>query len=188
MEPPASPGRIILLNGVSSAGKTTLARQLLTDLASPYFHMSVDMFGAMRAEAATHALDDAARQEVLRRTRAGFHRAVAGMARAGNQIVMDHVLSEPWRLRDCLEVMTGLDIVFVGVHCAPEELRRREHARGDREPGTAEGQLGQVHAHGIYDLEVDTTYRSPESCSAAIGDFIDGAGSARAFDRLRTGF
>ncbi|MEU4315908.1 AAA family ATPase [Nocardia sp. NPDC024068] len=152
MEPAVPPGWIILLNGVSSAGKSSLARQLLIDLAGPYFHMSVDMFGAMRADAATHALDNATHQEVLRRTRAGFHRAVAGMARAGNHIVMDHVLSEPWRLRDCLEVMAGLEVVFVGVHCAPAELRRRELARGDREPGTAERQLEQVHAHGVYDL------------------------------------
>lgn len=185
MEPPASPGRIILLNGVSSAGKTTLARQLLTDLASPYFHMSVDMFGAMRAEAATHALDDAAQQTVLRRTRAGFHRAVAGMARAGNDIVMDHVLSEPWRLRDCLDVLTGLDVLFVGVHCAPDELRRRETTRGDREPGTAERQLGLVHAHGGYDLEIDTAAAPPEACSARIVEFIDRTAPPRTFDRLR---
>lgn len=180
-----APGRIVLLNGVSSSGKSSLARRLLTDLDRPYFHMSVDMFGAMRSESRTHELDPRALAEALRRTRAGFHRAVAGMARAGNDIIMDHVLSEPWRLSDCLAVMTGIDVVFVGVHCPPAELRRRERRRPDRPPGTAARQLVSVHTHGIYDLEVDTGTASLEECSAEIKAFLDRPPADRAFDRLR---
>lgn len=179
------PGRIVLLNGVSSSGKSSIARRLLTDLDRPFFHMSVDMFGAMRSESHIHELDAGDLAEVLRRTRAGFHRAVAGMARAGNDIVMDHVLSEPWRLADCLAVTTGIDVVFVGIHCPPEELRRREHQRADRPIGTAAGQLDWVHAHEIYDLEVDTGTTSVEQCSAEIKAFLELPASNRAFDRLR---
>src|SRR5690606_821954 len=147
--------------------------------------MSVDMFGAMRSESRTHELDPRALAEALRRTRAGFHRAVAGMARAGNDIIMDHVLSEPWRLSDCLAVMTGIDVVFVGVHCPPAELRHRERRRPDRPPGTAARQLLSVHTHGIYDLEVDTGTASLEECSAEIKAFLDRPPADRAFDRLR---
>src|SRR5262245_33772140 len=139
-------GTVVLLNGVSSSGKSSIARQLLVDLDSPYFHMGVDMIGAMRSESRTLALDPQAVADVLRRTRAGFHRAVAGMAMAGNDIVMDHVLSEQWRLDDCLAVMTGIDVVFVGVHCSIEELTRRERLRGDREIGSAAAQIDKVHA------------------------------------------
>lgn len=181
-----APGQIILLNGVSSSGKSSIARQLLRDLDRPFFHMGVDMFGAMRSETRTHELEGSALTEVLRRTRAGFHRAVAGMALAGNDIVMDHVLSEPWRLRDCLTVMHGIDVVFIGVHCALDELRRREQQRGDRQPGTAAGQLELVHAHGIYDLEVDTSIETVEACSAQIRAFLHQPPAHRAFDRLRT--
>lgn len=180
-----APGQVVLLNGVSSSGKSGLARRLLTDLDRPFFHMGVDMFGAMRSESRTRELDASELAEVLRRTRAGFHRAVAGMARAGNDIVMDHVLSEPWRLHDCLAVLTGIDVVFVGVHCPPEELLRRERRRADRTPGTAAWQLDSVHAHGIYDLEVDTAAASLAECSAAIKAFLTRTPESRAFDRLR---
>ena len=105
---------------------------------------------------------------VLRQTRAGFHRAVAGMARAGNDIIMDHVLSEPWRLRDCLAVMAGIDVVFVGVHCSLDALQRREQQRGDRPLGTATQQIEQVHAHRIYDLEVETSTNTLKTCSNQI--------------------
>ncbi|MFE5476404.1 chloramphenicol phosphotransferase CPT family protein [Nocardia sp. NPDC056541] len=133
----------------------------------------------------TCELDTAKLADVLRRTRAGFHRAVAAMASAGNDIVMDHVLSEPWRLRDCLTVMHGIDVVFVGVHCSLDELQRREQQRGDRRVGTAADQIHSVHAHRTYDLELDTSTDTIENCSARITAFLNLAPTHRAFDRLR---
>ncbi|WP_405180326.1 chloramphenicol phosphotransferase CPT family protein [Nocardia sp. NBC_01377] len=180
-----APGQIVFLNGASSSGKSSLARRLLIDLDRPFFHMGVDMIGAMRSETRTGELDPAALAEVLRRTRAGFHRAVAGMALAGNDIVVDHVLGEPWRLRDCLTVMAGIDVVLVGVHCSLDALRRRERRRGDRVVGTAAAQVDVVHAHGIYDLEVDTGRDTVEVCSARVAEFLERGPMPRAFDRLR---
>lgn len=176
---------MVLLNGVSSSGKSSIARRLLIDLERPFFHMGIDMIGAMRSESRTHELDPAELATVLRRTRAGFHRAVAAMAAAGNDIVMDHVLSEPWRLRDCLTAMNGIDVVFVGVHCSLDELHRREQQRDDRPLGTAANQIDAVHAHGIYDLELDTSTATIESCSAQITTFLGRTPTSRAFDRLR---
>jgi chloramphenicol 3-O phosphotransferase len=181
----ARPGQVILLNGTSSSGKSSIARQLLVDLDRPFFHMGADMIGAMRSESRTHELDAASLDLVLGRTRAGYHRAVAGMAHAGNDVIMDHVLSEPWRLRDCLEVFAGVDVVFVGVHCPIDELRRREERRGDRRPGLAAAQIGLVHAHGSYDLEVDTGVEGITECAARISSFVGQSRPPRAFDRLR---
>ena len=36
------PGHIILLNGTSSAGKSTLAKALQTLLSEPYLHVGID--------------------------------------------------------------------------------------------------------------------------------------------------
>ena len=153
------PGLTILLNGTSSSGKSSIATQLLRILDEPYFHLTVDTVNGLRAKRQTQRLAPGQLDLVLARTRAGFHRALAGLAQAGNNVVADYVLCEPWRLRDLLEVMAGCEVVFVGVHCAAAELARREQARGDRPPGLAATQLGQVHAHGCYDLECDTTTR-----------------------------
>jgi chloramphenicol 3-O phosphotransferase len=174
---------IIFLNGTSSSGKSSIAAELLKVLDTPYFLMAVDAFGAMRSVKRTLELDGPELTEVLRRTRAGFHRAVAGMAHAGNDLVVDHVLSEPWRLQDCLTVLDGLDVVFVGVHCPPEELERRERARGDRVPGVAAKQLQSVHQHGLYDFEVDTSVSSPRECAEAVKESL--ARPPRAFEELR---
>nr|WP_197039603.1 hypothetical protein [Nocardia carnea] len=61
----------------------------------------------------------------------------------------------------------------------------RERRRADRPTGTAARQLDSVHAHGIYDLEVDTGAASIENCSAEIKAFLARPPPKRAFDRLR---
>jgi hypothetical protein len=95
-------GRVIVLNGTSSSGKLSIAAELLRLLEEPYFHMSVDDFNAMRSKQRTLDLGEDGLADVLHNTRAGFHRAAAGLARAGNNVIVDHVLSEPWRPTDCL--------------------------------------------------------------------------------------
>ncbi|MGY4646268.1 chloramphenicol 3-O-phosphotransferase [Mycobacterium sp. URHB0021] len=110
----AGTGQVVLLNGASSAGKSSIAERLLADFERPWFHMAVDDFGAMRAHRQACSLKGIALADVLYKTHARFHRAVAGMAMAGNDVVMGHVLSEPWRLADLLEVMAEIDVVLIG--------------------------------------------------------------------------
>lgn len=90
------------------------------------------------------------------------------------------------RLRDCLEVMAGYRVVFVGVRCSPAELERRERERGDRPAGAALAQQAQVHAHGRYDVECDTTTSSPHDCAVRVADFLGTGQLPTAFGRLRT--
>lgn len=173
---------IIFLNGPSSAGKTSIARELLDVLDELYFHVPVDTFHAMRARREIPAED---LPGVLHRTWRGYHRAVAGLAAGGNHVVMDHVLSEPWRLRDCLELFPPEDVVLVGVRCPLPELERRERERGDRPAGLAASQWERVHAHGVYDVEVDTGLSAPRDCARRIRDFLPRRPSPTAFSRLR---
>ncbi|MFI7387876.1 chloramphenicol phosphotransferase CPT family protein [Streptomyces sp. NPDC049813] len=176
-------GRIIFLNGTSSSGKSSIARELLDLLDDGvFFHLAVDGFNAMRTK---RELGPAELDAALRRTREGFHRAVAAMAQVGNDVVVDHVLSEPWRLRDCLDVLPAESVLFVGVRCPLDELTRREAARGDRPAGLAALQYDQVHRHGVYDLECDTGAMSPRACAERIRDVLADRPYPTAFTRLR---
>ncbi|MFE5207788.1 chloramphenicol phosphotransferase CPT family protein [Streptomyces sp. NPDC056600] len=177
------PGRIIFLNGTSSSGKSSIARELLTVLDDGvFFHLAVDSFNAMRTK---RELGQAELDAALRRTRMGFHRSIAAMAEVGNDVVVDHVLSEPWRLADCLTVLRPESVLFVGVRCSLDELLRRERARGDRPSGLAAHQYDLVHSHGDYDLECDTTRMSARECALRIKDFLQRRPTPTAFSRLR---
>ena len=48
---------------------------------------------------------------------------------------------------------------LIGVHCALDELDRRERERGDRRLGEGRTHVtvDAIHTFGPYDLEVDTT-------------------------------
>ncbi|MFD8260312.1 hypothetical protein ACFV19_15570 [Streptomyces griseoluteus] len=101
----------------------------------------------------------------------------------GNDLVVDHVLSEPWRLTDCLAVLPPEDVLFVGVHCPREELERRERpaVTGRR----ASPPCNLVHAHGDYDLGCDTSTASPRARAERIRDFLPHRPTPTAFSRLR---
>jgi chloramphenicol 3-O phosphotransferase len=178
-------GHIIILNGASSSGKTSIAERLLELLEPPHFHMAIDAFNGMRSRSKTLSAPQAALPLILSRTRAGFHRAVVGMAFAGNDVVMDYVFSEPWRLRDCLTVMRDIRVILVAVRCDLDELERREQSRGDRELGSARAQADVVHAHGDYDIEVRSDRMDPRRCASLIAAELPLLGEETAFDRLR---
>ena len=177
-------GRIILLNGASSSGKSSIGRALLPLLADPWFLVPVDAIGAMRSTVHTRVLDDAEIGEMLGRTRLGYHRAVAGLASAGNDVIMDYPLSERWRLDDLLRTLEGFDVTLVEVRCSPEELDRRERDRGDRPVGLARSQT-LVYAHEECDIAVDTTSAGPDECALAIANALPAVTLPKAFDRLR---
>jgi chloramphenicol 3-O phosphotransferase len=188
--PPVSPagprtrGRVVLLNGPSSSGKSSIGRAVLPLLADPWFLVPVDGISGMRSTEHLRSLDAAETREVLRRTRLGYHRVIAALAAAGNDVVGDYPLSEPWRLADLLDVLDGYDVTLVDVRCSAEELARRERARGDRPIGLAASQTG-VYDHGDNDLVVDTTQRTAADCAREIVDRLDTIGHPKAFERLR---
>lgn len=181
---PARKGRILLLNGASSSGKSSIGRALLPLLPDPWFLIPVDSIGAMRSAVHTRVLTDAEIADMLRRTRLGYHRAVAALASAGNDVIMDYPLSEQWRLADLLETLDGYDVTLVEVRCALEELDRRERARGDRPVGLARSQT-LVYGHGESDIMVDTTTTSAAECATTIAYALDALSSPKAFTRLR---
>jgi chloramphenicol 3-O phosphotransferase len=176
-------GRVILLNGASSSGKTTLAMVLQNRLAIPHFHLNIDDF--IRTLPAHVRLNPAAFEQYLPRIIAGFHSSAAALANTGNSIIIDHVLERPEWLKDCLDTFRNIEVVFVGLRCSLQELVRRELARQNRDVGIAKYHYQRVHAHEVYDLELETTNRTPEECAKAVIDYLDSNSTPTAFSRLR---
>lgn len=176
-------GRLVLLNGPSSAGKTTLANAVAHGLPDPWLLLPVDLFHAVRTRPLGERSEESW-QQVFRRTRAAYHRALAGAVDAGCDVLGDHVLSERWRLDDLLELTDGQDVLLVHVHCDLDELDRRERTRRDRDPGTARAQAAVVFAHDDCDLAVDTTDDVTDA-ARDVAALIDQPPTSRAFDRMR---
>ena len=172
-----SKGKVIFLNGVSSSGKTTIARALQTRLPEPYCWLSVDSFidtiGKRFMEDAEFI--KAGGYKWIFKAMDAFQKSIKVFSDAGLNVIADHVLQDQpmWKenggLDDCLEILRDNDVLFVHVTCPVEELRRRETERGDRQIGQGEAQLAMLNPKDkIYDLTIDTYSNSIEECVDAI--------------------
>lgn len=116
---------------------------------------------------------------------AGTYRAIAAFAAAGNDVIVDDVIYDRRVLRSAVEALAGLPVLFVGLRCPREVVERRERERGDRAPGGASAFYDLVHAHGLYDLEIDTSADSPAGCAQRIKEALASGHPREAFPQLR---
>jgi chloramphenicol 3-O-phosphotransferase/mRNA-degrading endonuclease toxin of MazEF toxin-antitoxin module len=157
-------GNIIILNGVSSTGKTTLAKVLQERLPSPYFHMDVDVFCLMAPE--KYARKDYSLQHSFV---VNMFDAVKAFADKGFNIIVPCVFLKGYGFMEkCMEALFSYSVLLVHVTCPIDELRRREMARGDRRVGSAEEMLPVFIPKGIYDVEVDTYKNTLDECADII--------------------
>lgn len=168
-------GTIIVINGASSSGKTSIIRVLQAQLEPPYLDMGVDRFIFMLPK---RYLDRPLWDDVLGKADhagstghgllSGMHHAIAAAARAALNLLVDHVLVEkPW-VDECARLFAGLPAYLVGLHCPPEVLEQRERSRKDRTLGQARVQFPVIHRYAAYDLELDTSVLSPKRCAERI--------------------
>jgi chloramphenicol 3-O phosphotransferase len=182
------PGQIIFLNGTSSAGKTSIAKELQERLQEPYMLLSLDAFFLMYPEKAIDPQTKSGAEVFVRLVPGvveGFHKAAAALASTGNNLIIDHVLQEDEWLDQCLQCLAEYSVLFVGVKCPLNILSEREKQRSDREPGTAEYQFSKVHADRIYDVEVDTSVLSPEHCADEIMRVLADPAAGSGFAEMR---
>ncbi|MFD5465471.1 chloramphenicol phosphotransferase CPT [Kitasatospora sp. NPDC127059] len=170
---------VIVLNGGSSSGKSSIARRLQELLPEPWLHLGADTMvealppwllgggegiGGLSDGDGTVAVGPA-----FARLDAAWSAGVAAMARAGAPVLVDEVFlggaasQQRWRT-----ALAGLDVLWVGVRCDPAVAAAREAARGDRVAGMAAAQASAVHRGVTYDLVVDTSRASVADCAGAI--------------------
>lgn len=152
-----APGKIILLNGASSSGKSTLAAALQARLEDAFWHYSIDhLLGAgilPRARIDSGEFPWAGLRPAFFE---GFHRSIRSLAESGNNLIVEHIVeTQEWKER-LAGLLAPFDLFFVGVHCPLPELERREKQRGDRRAGEARQDFETTHTFCQYDFEVDT--------------------------------
>ena len=131
------PGRIILVNGASSSGKSTLSQALQAMLDEPFWHYSIDHFRTGVLPWSRIAQGNFAWPALRPAYFDGFHRCLPALAGAGNDLIVDHIIETKAWLADLLRLLAPIDVYFVGLHCPLPELERRERERGDRRIGEA---------------------------------------------------
>jgi chloramphenicol 3-O phosphotransferase len=174
--------RIIILNGVGSAGKSAIAKALQELTANRFLHVQMDGFLEMMPASgwghpdwfALETLEEEGRPSIEIRTgplgqclMRGMRCAIAALAAEGNDMIVDEVMEAPVK-RDYELQLAGFDIAFIGVFAPLDVLEARERARGDRLIGLARRQFARIHKDMRYDFEVDTSLATPLDCAERI--------------------
>jgi chloramphenicol 3-O phosphotransferase len=174
--------RIIILNGVGSSGKSSTAKALQAIAAEPFLHVAMDTFLEMLPErywnhpdTFSYRIESEEGKPTVAietgplglRLMRGMRRAIAEMARQGNNLIVDDVMLAEDRA-DYDQLLSEFAFFVVGVFAPLGVLEERERRRGDRLIGLARWQYGRLHAGITYDFEVDTSTHSPIECARRI--------------------
>lgn len=180
----ATPGRIVILNGVPRAGKSSIARAIQDRFAGVWMNLGVDVVKermtpdryqpgiGLRPGEHDHPV-----APLVPPMYAALYESIAAHSRLGLNVVADVGHHDDEVLADCLRRLDGLPVLFVGVRCPVDVIMERRGTTPDRYAHARAGEPipppvlrweETVHAGRRYDVEVDTSVLSPEECAEAI--------------------
>lgn len=168
---------IVVLNGTSSSGKTSIARAF-QDLAPRLFlNFSIDsILAALPPEAIARmqrgaGISDLRYPELVR----AFYACVRELAALGHDLIIDHAVMTREQAELLWSAVASHRALFAGLDCPLEVLQERERHRGDRRPGLAAAQCERIHQWLDYDLRIDTSKLSAEEAAQRIVAALPGA-------------
>ncbi len=190
-------GQIVILNGPSRSGKTSIVRAIQDYASDPWMNIGMDIHITATAPAYRPGVGLRPRkpeghlvepgrvplevlEDLVPTLYAALYESIAAHARLGLNVVTDiyhhEFYSKPRGILDeCAQRLRGLPVLFVGVHCPVEVIwQRREATWGQVRDAVDDGvrsavELGQRAAREhSYDMELDTSFSSPEECADAI--------------------
>ncbi len=171
--------RIILLNGVSSSGKTSIAEELQKLLEPTYLHLALDLFIDMFPNDYDDLENEGMRAERRKNVLSVMNLCIVSLAKNGYNLILDHVLDDINSMSSMINQLSSFNVVSVGLTCSLTILEKRERARGNRKIGLARSQHDNVHLNKTYDFEVDTSFMSPNECAHKIIEHLNSSNSDR---------
>lgn len=156
----------MVLNGPSSAGKSTTAARFMAQMPGPWWHTGMDALSAMLTP------DEAKRAMCgVERFVAALHRFVADLTRHGHDVVYETGFLEQAWVEDFQAATQGLPVFPVELVLSLEAVRAREREREDRPEGYSEGSYFRLlrlpHA-----LILDAESLGPDEKAQRIVDFV----------------
>ncbi|NMP31523.1 hypothetical protein HII17_08115 [Thalassotalea sp. M1531] len=155
-------GRIVVLNGTSSSGKTTLAKEIQAKCSEVYLHCALDAFWDMTP------IGVPAGSKNFPNMKLAIAKSIKALAETGHNVILDIVFCGQKTYFEITEELKGFDVKIVKVECPLSELENRELVRGNRAIGLAKSQFDSIHVGVKYDLTVNTFEQSLENCAQKI--------------------
>ncbi|MBR0137991.1 MAG: AAA family ATPase [Erysipelotrichaceae bacterium] len=159
---------IILLNGPSSSGKSTLAEALSSLIKErrneEYEIVSIDDFMKI-------STDETIYEDDVFEISGSMCEAAVEYIKSGKGVIIDHVITSE-RIFDQFKQMCGCyPIRLIKVSCPLEVLLKREKERGNRYEGSAKDSYTYLYPVEGYDITVDTGTLNSKQCAEAVYEY-----------------
>ena len=174
---------IVVLNGASSSGKTTLARELQLTFQEPYLRFGTDTVHSMLPSRFAGG-KKTQNEHIVRTALLGMNSCAATFADAGNNVIVDTLMLNRESVAQCAHTLARYRAFFIGLFCDDDELRRRSSGRGPDMVNIALQQARYVHTHSIYDLKINTEGKSPSVMAEQVRNLVNSRTKPEAFKRL----
>lgn len=181
---------VIVLNGTSSSGKTTVARAFQELAPRTFLNFSIDSILLTLPPAAVARITSGADITDLRLPELvrAFYACVRQLLDLGHDLVIDHAVTARYHAELLVGAVDGHHVLLVGIDCPRDVLRQREAQRGDRRLGMAQQQSARIHEWLVYDVIIDTSTARPEEGAEKIVGAIGtgGRGIKATREKLRS--
>jgi len=184
---------IILLNGTSSSGKTSIAKELQKIYNGVLLLYGVDMlvqtafpekcdfppFDEKGMKVIMHKKDNQPHAEIIisqymypvYETAVKFYKSLSGQ---GYNLIVDEVLFDENRIKPYFDILAEETVYFIGIKPEKKIAVEWEKKRGDRLVGLAAGLYNRVYdSRFVYDLVIDTGKIAPNKSANKILTFIE---------------
>ena len=203
--------KIILLNGTSSSGKTSIARSIQYLSNEHWITFGIDTFYAMLpyvlpgrenesfdlvpGENERGPLMTINWKPAFKSANSKFFGAMADfthmLGSRGYNLIIDEVFinsnDSNKRLKSYVDKLVDHTVYFIGVKCDMAILQEREYLRQDRMIGMSNNQFDRVHTGTReYDLTVDTSNASVFDVAKEIITFIENNSKPNGFNNMRS--
>ncbi|MBM5571265.1 MULTISPECIES: phosphotransferase-like protein [Deefgea] len=174
----------IILNGASSSGKSSIAKELVQYIQGLVWIAKIDdIHDMLHCE---QELESSEAVECYGVIVQQFNHLLNGFSKTNYSIIVDQVFEQQVWLDGCLKALAEREPILIGVHCNLAELEKRERLRGDRKIGLANWQSTRIHINKKYDIEIDTTYLTPAIAAKEIAMQISQLQKANHIEVLHT--
>lgn len=193
----ACPGTIIILNGPSGSGKSSIQKEF-QKLMMPnlWLKLGIDnLFDSPMPEITAENMafwqsknpirwvessQDEQENKIItlfvgpqgEKVAYAMNSAIAAYAKEGCDVIVDYIAYDPAWLKDLEKKCAGFKTYYVAIDIPLEILEQREAARGTSPKGHARSHYNSVYGDKEYDLRVDTGSNSAQEIAAQLKKLI----------------
>lgn len=161
--------KVILLNGASSSGKSTLAKSLQKYMEDnrkeKYIIISIDDFLNM-------TVDEPIYEDDVFEISLSLCQKALSILKSGQGVIIDHVITSERIYTQLTEALKEYELIKVQMTCPLIELEKREKERKNRCVGSAKASYEYLYPKEGYDLTLNTFELSSEECSKKICEIL----------------